>query len=146
MKNRLKVEMMSIMGILFIVSSCIPFEEKLSCSVVLRGKIVGTHPLCAGIVIQILSGTYSHERVDVARFNAPYDTITSYRNVFTVYPCDVENTQLDLADMQPGMEFNFVFTQIPVPEECHICHPLVYLPQARNQIRLVGNCENMGEE
>jgi hypothetical protein len=105
----------------------------------LKGRIVSDSLACAGIAIEILSGTFDPMQVDSRWQNALQPNSVVYQNVFKTYPyCSSNEEQLKKFEdiLETGGEFYFVFTNRE-DNDCAVCKPLVSLPEKTNQIEIV---------
>ncbi|GCC50955.1 hypothetical protein SanaruYs_11740 [Chryseotalea sanaruensis] len=114
------------------------------CVARLRGRIVSSSPACAGVAIQILSGSFQPDHVDASWQNAFQPNSTVYQNVFKTYPfCQASEEQLKRFEsiLEEGDEFYFVFKNSEAGfcgfGDCTICEPLVSLPEKVNEIEIV---------
>lgn len=109
------------------------------CVARLKGRIVSDGPACAGVAIQILSGSFQPMHVDASWQNAFQANTTVYQNVFKTYPyCTSNEEQLKRFEniLETGGEFYFIFTNRE-DNDCAICEPLVSLPEKTIQIEIV---------
>ncbi len=121
------------------------------CVAPLKGRVVSEGPACAGLAIQILSGSYDASRVDTLWFDGYADNPPTYKNVFKTYPyCSVNTEQQEalLEAFEKGTEFFFIFAS-PADDsffdfqDCTLCKPLVSLPESTNRILIVTEeCED----
>lgn len=145
----------SVLLLIFCIS-CLLFQcsetatERL-CIAPLKGRIVSEGPACAGLAVQILSGSYDASRVDTLWFDAYADNPSRYKNVFKTYPyCSVSTEQQEalLEAFEKKKAFFFIFdTPADEPffdfQDCTLCKPLVSLPESTNRILIVTEeCED----
>lgn len=114
------------------------------CVARLKGRIVSSGPACAGVAIQILSGSFQPDHVDASWQNAYQPNSTVYQNVFKTYPfCQAIEEQLQRFEdiLEAGGEFYFVFKNREPGfcgfGDCAVCEPLVSLPEKVNEIEIV---------
>lgn len=115
------------------------------CIARLKGKVVSQGPTCAGVAIQILSGSFDPTRVDTRWSDAYSNNAPVYHNVFKTYPycnSESESGQLFLEVIEEGVEFYFIFINNENPPYCGVadhtlCKPLVSLPESTNRILVV---------
>lgn len=114
------------------------------CVARLKGRIVSSGPACAGVAIQILSGSFQPDHVDASWQNAFQPNSTVYQNVFKTYPfCKASEKQLQRFEeiLEEGDEFYFVFKNSEAGfcgfGDCTLCEPLVSLPAKANEIEIV---------
>lgn len=111
----------------------------------LRGKVVSQGPACAGVAIQVLSGSFDPARVDTLWFDAYANNPPTYKNVFTMFPyCSVDTEQQDalLEAFEKKNEFFFIFDSSAEGsstdfQDCALCKLLVSLPESTNRISIV---------
>jgi hypothetical protein len=132
-------------------SNCSETSSDALCIAPLKGRIVSKGPACAGIAVQILSVDFDAARVDSMWHDEFSSDAAYYKNTFTTFPYANENATIDeelleLIDTQES--FFFVFTN-PEPgfltsNNVVMCKPLVSLPRARNEIKIVPeNCNDV---
>lgn len=124
-------------------SSCTEISSDALCIATLKGRIVSKGPACAGVAVQILSGSFVAARVDSVWHDEFSVNPVYYENTFTIFPyandsATIDEELLELIDTQ--REFFFVFAN-PEPgfltsNNFVMCKPLVSLPRARNEIRI----------
>ncbi len=114
------------------------------CVARLKGRIVSDSPACAGVAVQILSGSFQPTQVDASWQNVLQPNSTVYQNVFKTYPyCNSNEEQLKRFEdiLEAGVEFYFVFKSRADGfcgfGDCAICEPLVSLPEKVNEIEIV---------
>ncbi len=127
-------------AVIMTFSACQPeLSNEALCVARLKGRIVSDSPACAGVAIEILSGSFLPTQVDAHWHNALQANATIYQNVFKTYPyCASNEEQLRKFEdiLETGGGFYFVFTNRE-DNDCTVCEPLVSLPEKTNQIEIV---------
>jgi hypothetical protein len=125
------------------------FNEEVSglCAPPVKGRIVGAHPSCAGMVVQVTGGQFLPSQVQASYTDSQGST---FANAFRlVGVCEMpEADGLRLAEaVQSGEEFLFYFADGNVEEDnCAYCKPYVLFPDVRSHITLSdGECNDTPE-
>jgi hypothetical protein len=123
-----------------IVGSCWAPEPELEfvCVAPIVGKVVSTHPACAGLVVQVIKGGYYDSLRLQSEFTDSYGN--TFNNVFWVSnPCELDDEGQEwLSDPDNiGVEFTFIVRDDPSPDTCGYCKIFVKLPEVHHRITLV---------
>ena len=130
---------------LVLLSSCLGSisEPEALCAPPIVGKVVSSHPPCAGIVIQVTGGSYEASHLQESYTDSFGNT---FSNVFRVAnPCEMSDKDVAwLSDKDNvGVEFTFVVLGPAVDESCATCKILVELPKVSHRIvRASAECQD----
>lgn len=128
--------------------SCTYEDAPKSCPPVVRGKVVSKHPACAGIVVQVVSGSdglLTNQWSDIPLYNQG----NIYDNVFAIAnPCELSTEDYAwLSDVENfSKEFSFYVLDNTNGIACDQCQPLVSLPSHWKEIYILpagANCNDV---